>query len=82
MDQSSSASPLLSYLRVWLTLDPVKAEWSLTDHEVGVKGGAWVSGQLSVLCHLRESPAPSSFGTWKWLKAVVEDCYVYYGWGR
>lgn len=26
---------------------------------------------------LGESPVPSPFGSWKWLRAAVEDCCVY-----
>ncbi|EOB06737.1 hypothetical protein Anapl_01051 [Anas platyrhynchos] len=50
---------------------PFREEQSHTGHEVGVKGGACVSAQNSMPCHLTESPAPSSFGMWMWLRAVV-----------
>lgn len=50
-----------------------KAEQSPTEHEIGMKGGAWAAGQLSMPWHRREKAAPSSFGTWEWLRAAVED---------
>lgn len=71
---SSIASPSISATgqgcpSAWTM--PFREEQSHTGHEVGVKGGACVSAQNSMPCHLTESPAPSSFGTWKWLRAVV-----------
>lgn len=75
--QANGVQPHLSqaickWVGLTLTLTmSFKAEQSLTDHEVEVKGGAWASGPLLMSWQLRESPAPSSFGTWKWLRAAV-----------